>query len=171
MLVLGAIGLFAPKRARERHGRVGEWYFRVLVVTLSTGFVIGLTNEGITLFEIVTPPTLALGIIGYAAVKRRRRWFGPNWPVWHISGQSGSYVGVVTAFGFQVVPRMVDSSVLLTTALWAIPTIVGSLLIARANYLWVYAPVPRIRTHLRKPDAGQSAVRGRARSSQASQRV
>lgn len=127
----------------------------LLLVTLTSGMVIGAQRPGISFFEAATPPTLGFGILGYVAVKRKPHWFGAPWIVWHIVGQGGSYIGVVTAFGFQVVPRLIDPTPLVITALWALPTIVGSTLIARTKRRWAarYEPVDRRRASVETSSA------------------
>src|SRR2546423_3935420 len=95
LLVLGVLALTARKSRTSRHIRVGDVYFWLLVFTLSSGMLIGLQHwPRITVFQIVTPPTLLLGVLGYVMAKRRPR----QWLRWHIVGQGGSYIGVVTAF-------------------------------------------------------------------------
>lgn len=133
LLVLGLLALTARKSRLSRHPNVGEAYFWLLTVTLTTGMIVGLSNPGITLFEIVTPPTWLLGLLGYLMVKRKP----DNWLRWHISGMGGSYIGAVTAASFQVFPRVLPDHLALTTAYWLLPTIVGSILIARTTAKWM----------------------------------
>ena len=132
LLVAGALALSARKQERSGHSRLGEAYFWTLTVTLGTGLLVGVAKPGLTLFEIMTPPTWILGLLGYVVAKRRPRgWLRP-----HIGGQGGSYIGVVTAFSFQLFPRFLPDSLALTTALWVVPTVVGSVLINRAVGRW-----------------------------------
>jgi len=123
LLLLGLFALAGRKSRLGRHPTVGNAYFAALVLTLSTGMVIGGRHAGLTLFEIATPPTFALGLVGWLAGRWRRR----GWLRWHIVGMAGSYIGVVTAFGFQAIPRS------LWPIWWLVPTAVGSALIARAT--------------------------------------
>ncbi len=143
---LGLLALRAPKRTGSAHPRLGEAYFWVLVTALSSGMLVGLQNPGISIFEIATPPTLLLGLLGYVMAKRRpRRWRGRPWLYWHILGQGGSYIGVVTATSFQTVPRVFElappqfqpPAALLTVTLFAVPALVGTYLITRAQRKWV----------------------------------
>lgn len=140
ILVLGALAMRAPKRRHAFHGRVGEIYFWVLVLSLGSALVIGSREPAVSFFEIATPPTLAFAVLGYVAAKRRKRWLGTPWIAWHIAGQGGSYIGVVTASGFQVIPRIVEPTPLIQLAIWVIPTVVGNFLIVRARTRWVPAP-------------------------------
>jgi hypothetical protein len=123
LLTLGAVALLGRKSRRARHPLVGNAYFAALTLTLSTGLVIGLRHPGLTLFELATPPTFALGLMGWWAGRVRRE----GWLRRHIAGMAGSYIGVITAFGFQAMPRS------LWPIWWVLPTVVGSLLIARAT--------------------------------------
>lgn len=129
LLVTGLLVLRAPKRRRGRHGRLGEAYFWLLLVALASGMVVGARDPALSPFEIATPPTFALGLGGYLLAKRRPK----GWLPWHIAGQGGSYIGVVTATLFQFVPRITPESPVIYGLIWALPTIVGSVLIARAT--------------------------------------
>ena len=146
LVVLGLLALTSRKSKHSLHPRVGEVYFWVLVVALGSGMLVGGHNPGISVFEIATPPTLLLGLLGYVMVKRKpRRWLGRSWLYWHIFGQGGSYIGVVTATSFQTVPRLLTLAppilrppdVLLIVALFALPTIVGTILIRRTQKKWI----------------------------------
>lgn len=123
LLLLGLVALAGRKSRRARHPAFGNGYFAALVLTLSTGLLIGSRHPGITLFEVATPPTFALGLVGWLAGRWRRR----GWLRWHIVGMAGSFIGVVTAFGFQAVPRS------LWPLWWILPTVIGSALIARST--------------------------------------
>ena len=137
LLVLGLLALTARKNRTSRHTRVGEVYFWLLIATLSSGMLVGLEHwPRVTVFEIVTPPTLLLGLLGYVMAKRRPK----QWLRWHIFGQGGSYIGVVTAFAFQAFPTFLPPSPVLTTAYWLLPTLIGSVLIARTTAKWVRTP-------------------------------
>lgn len=138
LLVLGFLALTARKSRRSRHPKVGEAYFWVLTVTLSIGFVIGLVKHpgSWTLFQMMTPPTWIMGAIGYGVAKRKPK----HWLLWHINAQGGSYIGVITAFGFQVFPRFLPHTFPFITAYWLLPTAIGSLLIARTIRRWTRRP-------------------------------
>lgn len=138
LLLAGVAASLTPKRRRgSPHRTLGLTYVALLVVVLPTGLAIGLTNPGLTLFEIATPPTLAMGLAGWWAGRARPvRFAGQPWRVWHIAGMGGSLIGVVTATAFQVVPRMLELTAAGTVALWVVPTVVGSVLIVRAQARW-----------------------------------
>jgi hypothetical protein len=145
LVSLGLLALITRKSRHSPHPRIGEAYFWVLVVALGSGLLVGAQNPGISVFEIATPPTLLFGLLGYVMVKRKpRRWLGRPWLYWHIFGQGGSYIGVVTATSFQTVPRLLElappalqpPAPLLVVALFAIPSVTGTLLIRRAQKKW-----------------------------------
>lgn len=142
LLILGALALTARKSHLSRHPRVGNLYFLFLALALSTGMVVGWQShpDRLSIFQVVTPPTFALGTLGWVMAQRRpRRWLGQPWLFWHIVGQSGSYIGVLTATAFQIVHRFVPPSLLLTIALFAIPTALGSVLIGRTLRRWGFS--------------------------------
>ena len=148
LVTLGLLALTARKSRQSPHPTLGEAYFWVLVVALGSGMVVGALTPGISVFEIATPPTLLLGLLGYLMVKRKpRRWLNKPWLHWHIFGQGGSYIGVVTATSFQTVPRALELAPpalrppagLLVVALFAVPSIVGTYLIIRTQRKWARA--------------------------------
>jgi hypothetical protein len=133
LLVVGLLTILAPKRRhRSPHPTIGRVYFVLLAGTLGSGMVVGARDPAISPFEIVTPPTFLLGLVGILAARRRRPWLGRPWLEWHIVGQGGSYIGVVTAALFQVVPRLVEPSPLLSVLLGVVPSVIGTVLIRRA---------------------------------------
>lgn len=135
LLSLGVAATLAPKRRqRSPHRRIGQSYLVLLVGVLTSGMVIGARHPGLSLFEVATPPTLLLGLTGFAAARGPlRRRLGGAWKAWHIAGMGGSLIGVVTATGFQVVPRLAGTHPVTMTLLWVAPTVVGSVLIRRAT--------------------------------------
>lgn len=145
LLLVGALTITARKRPRSRHTLVGEWYFSLLVITLVSGFTIGVIEHPgrYTLFQIVTPPTLAAGVFGYWMAKRRGSFLGQPWLRLHIIGQASSYIGVCTATAFQVFPRFLPDNITLSMLYWSVPTIIGSWLIARTVRRWAPHPLMR----------------------------
>jgi hypothetical protein len=136
LLVIGALNIGLTKRRTGAHGRLGHAYLVLLFIALGSGMAIGARNPGISVFEILTPPTLALGVMGYIAARQRRDWLGQPWVAWHIRGQGGSYIGVVTATLFQTVPRVMPPSTRLAIALGVVPTVIGTVLIFVAIRRW-----------------------------------
>ncbi len=123
LLGLGGVALAGRKSRRARHPLVGTAYFWLLTSVLASAMLLGQRHAGWSLFEIMTPPTFALGLTGYLMARLRPT----GWLRWHISGMAGSYIGVVTAFGFQLVPRA------WFVYWWILPTVVGTALIVRAQ--------------------------------------
>jgi hypothetical protein len=132
LLVTGFLAIRAPKRRDSRHPRLGDAYFALLLMVLSLGLVIGSRDPAISPFEYATVFTFALGLQGWVAVRRKPRWRGRPWLFWHITGMAGSYIGVVTASSFQVVPRIAGDGLGVQLLIWSTPTIVGSVLIGIA---------------------------------------
>lgn len=149
LLLFGAVGLMARKRKHSLHSRLGNVYFWLLTFSLSSGFIDGLFRHPGTfsVFQIVTPPTYALGLLGYLAVKRKpKAWLGKPWLYWHIVGESGSYIGVITATCFQTVPRVIPvfyhtHLLPMIILLFALPTVTGTILINITIPKWVKKPV------------------------------
>jgi hypothetical protein len=137
LLALGAYLMLAPKRgATHRVG--GELYFWLLAGTCVSALVIGARHPGLSVFEVVTPITFGYGLLGYVAGKMRPfRWRDRSWLYWHLLGQGGSYIGVVTAFGLQVAPRILPPSLLLVVLLAIVPAVVGSRLMGRTAKRWL----------------------------------
>jgi hypothetical protein len=131
-LVLGFTALTARKR-RGRHTRVGEAYVWTMLALLATGVGIGARDPALSPFEIAVFPTAVPLLIGYLAVKERKAWLGRPWVAWHIGGMGGSYIGVVTAGLFQIILRAAPPDTAVIVATFALPSIVGSWLIARAT--------------------------------------
>lgn len=133
LLATGVGAALAPKGRHSVHPVVGRVYVALLVVVLVTGMVIGARRPGVSPFEVATPPTLVMGLVGFFAARRPlRRRLGSAWKRWHIAGMGGSLIGVVTASTFQVVPRVAGTSAAVLVLTWVLPTLVGSALIARA---------------------------------------
>lgn len=150
LLGTGIIALILPKRKHSRHGNIGEIYFWLLLISLPTGFLIGVIEHpgSYTAFQYVTPFTLLMGCMGYIAVKTHRGWLGKSWLYWHIQGQGGSFIGVVTATCFQTIPRVspyiyTHYTLFAMILTFALPTIIGTCLINRTMNKWIKKP----RTH------------------------
>ncbi len=152
LVAAGVLALTSRKSRQSLHPNAGETYFWVLIVGLGSGMLVGAQQPALSVFEIATPPTLLLGLLGYVMVKRKpRRWLKRPWLYWHIFGQGGSYIGVVTATSFQTVPRALELAPpqfqppagLLAVALFAVPALVGTYLIARAQRKWVKVSAAR----------------------------
>jgi hypothetical protein len=133
LLVAGFLALRAPKCRASGHGRFGNAYCALLITCLPLGLVIGSMHPGQSAFEIATWPTLAMGIVGWAAMRRRpRRFLGRPWIAAHVGGMGGSYIGVVTASVFQSLGRVRPDTTATAVAIFALPTVIGTPLILRA---------------------------------------
>jgi hypothetical protein len=131
VLLLGLVALTARKR-RGRHTRAGTIYVSIMLPLLVSGVVIGARHPGISPFEAAVIPTGGPLLLGYWAVRRRpRRFLGQPWLTWHISGMGGSFIGVVTAGSFQVVYPLLPDNPVMMTLMFAVPSVVGTVLISR----------------------------------------
>src|SRR5918997_1546908 len=124
LLLVGALAIAARRRRAWNHARLGRIYQVLLVVGLGSGLVVGARDPALSVFEIVTPPTYAMGLLGYLAARRRRPFLGRPWVFWHIQGVGGSYICVVTATLFQILPRLLPGSLVLMLAIGLLPTII-----------------------------------------------
>lgn len=138
-LLLLVVGLFQVLglKHKGRHTVLGEAYHWLLLATCAGGMVIGSGNPGLSPFEAITPATYLMGLVGYLAGKSRQPWFGKPWMLWHIAGQGGSYIGVWTAFAFQIVPSSVLPWPYRLWILMSCPSIIGGVLIARTLKRWL----------------------------------
>ncbi len=121
-LVLGLIAMCATKR-RGLHTIVGNIYHWVYVcLALSACTLAVLDWPRLWWFVPIAVGSYALALTGFLAAKFR--WNG--WLEYHLSGQLGSYIAMITAV-FVVNLGNVWYA-------WALPTIVGSPLIAWLKY-------------------------------------
>lgn len=137
-LALGALVLVADKRWRF-HGRLGSLYHWTMVVVAISALAISVSRGRATVFTYVTPPSYALALLGYTSGKLR--WRG-GWLAWHITGQSGSYVALLTGLAFQTVPRLLPPEVLaahrtlVLCVVFVTPALLAQPLIIRAQQRW-----------------------------------
>jgi len=129
-LILGPVAMIATKRPGV-HTRAGEAYhWTVLVVCVSAALLAILDWGRNWWFLPIAVGSYAFALTGYLAAKRR--WSG--WMRAHIAGQGGSYIAMVTAL------LVVNWAVVTGTPgrraplAWALPTIVGSPIIAWVSY-------------------------------------
>lgn len=73
-------------------------------------------------------------------MRRPRRLLGRHWLTWHIGGMGGSVIGLVTAGLFQTVARGLPETTAVTTLLFAVPAVAGTMLISRTIERRVPAP-------------------------------
>jgi hypothetical protein len=129
-LVLGPIAMAAAKRPGP-HTRIGEAYhWTMLVACLSAGTLAALDWPRIGWFLPIAAGSYAFALLGYLAAKRR--W--PGWLRWHIAGQAGSYIAMVTALLVVNWETLFGSPGVRSPWAWALPTLVGSPIIAWVNF-------------------------------------
>lgn len=125
-LVLGAVALLARKQ-RGRHTRVGEAYHWVMLSVCVTATVIAVLDwQRLWWFVFIATGSYAFALLGYVAAKRR--W--PGWLRAHITGQSGSYIAMVTALLVVNWQRLTGEPGVNSPWAWLLPTVVGSPIIA-----------------------------------------
>jgi uncharacterized membrane protein len=118
-LILGPLAMRATKR-RGAHTNLGETYHWVmLTVSLSAAVLAIIAWHRLWWFLPIAAFSYGNAFVGYVAAKRRRR----RWLQVHIGGMSGSYIALITAL---LVVNVGDA----LPAVWFIPTIVGSPIIA-----------------------------------------
>ncbi len=136
-LVAGGLLLVADKRWRF-HGRLGGLYHWTMVVVTISALVMSAMRGRAVIFTYLTPPSYAAALVGYLSA--RRRWRG--WLRWHITGQSASYIALITGFLIQAAPRVMPADAFAahrTVIVWTLllaPALAAQPLIARAQARW-----------------------------------
>jgi uncharacterized membrane protein len=136
-LLLGAALLSMNKRS-PWHRPLGGVYHWVMFAVAVSAIAVSAVRGRATVFTYLAPPSYAFALLGYASARLRRK----GWLAWHITGQTGSYVALVTATLFQVVPRFWDSNVRMlgmTVVLWVVlltPALIASPFIRRTQRRW-----------------------------------
>lgn len=129
-LILGPIAMRARKR-RGVHTRAGEAYhWVVLAVCLTASLLAFLDWERLWWFLPIALGSYAFALVGYMAAKRR--WQG--WLRGHIAGQGGSYIAMVTAVLVVNWETLTGTRGIHSPWAWALPTVVGSPIIAWVTY-------------------------------------
>jgi len=129
-LALGPIAMLAGKR-RGLHTRTGETYHWVmLAVCVSAGLLALLDWDRLWWFLPIAAGSYAFALLGYLAAKRR--WRG--WLRAHVAGQGGSYIAMVTALLVVNWETLTGGRGIYSPLAWALPTVVGSPIIARVFY-------------------------------------
>jgi len=139
-LVLGPVAMSARK-APGLHTRAGEAYHRVVaVVCASAAGLAALDWERLWWFLLIAAGSYAFALLGYVAAKRR--WRG--WLRAHITGQGGSYIAMVTALLVVNWKSITGAPGISSPWAWALPTMVGSPLIAWVTYQVRLGKRPRL---------------------------
>lgn len=120
-LVVGPLAMLAPKRP-GRHPRLGQFYVVLTAALCLSAVGLAALDPAVWWLGVIGVLTLAAAAGGWWV---RRRRFG-GWVVWHINLMCGSYISFVTAF-------LIVNLGLGSVIAWVTPTVVGSLLIARAT--------------------------------------
>lgn len=135
--------LFAPKR-RGWHPRFGRIFAIAAVVLSLTAFALVGYDPG-RLIGLAVLGVLTLGwvVAGVWIARRKPRMHGSRaaWRIWHLNLMCSSVISFVTAFLVQ----LTDGNLVA----WILPTIVGSVLIARrtARETRSIAPQLRVTSH------------------------
>lgn len=125
-LVLGPVAMFSLK-IRGIHTRAGElYYWTVLGVCLSASLMAVLDWGRLWWFLPIAVGSYAFALVGYLSAKVRWR----NWLEAHVSGQGGSYIAMTTALLVVNWQNVFGSSGVSSPWAWALPTVVGSPIIA-----------------------------------------
>jgi uncharacterized membrane protein len=129
-LILGPIAMRAQKRP-GLHTRAGEAYHWVmLAVCLTASLLAVLDWERLWWFLPIAAGSYAFALLGYVSAKRR--WRG--WLRAHITGQGGSYIAMTTALLVVNWETLTGARGISSPVAWALPTVVGSPIIAWVIY-------------------------------------
>jgi len=129
-LILGPIAMRARKEP-GLHTRAGEAYHWVmLAVCLTASLLAVLDWKRLWWFLPIAAGSYAFALLGYAAAKRR--WHG--WLKAHIAGQGGSYIAMTTALLVVNWETLTGARGISSPLAWALPTVVGSPIIAWVTY-------------------------------------
>ena len=129
-LILGPIAMRASKRP-GLHTRAGEAYhWVVLTVCVTASLLAVLDWKRLWWFLPIAAGSYAFALLGYAAAKRR--WQG--WLRAHIAGQGGSYIAMTTALLVVNWETLTGTRGIYSPVAWALPTVVGSPIIAWVTY-------------------------------------
>ncbi|WFE38511.1 hypothetical protein [Micromonospora sp. WMMD998] len=140
-LLLALPVLLAPKR-RGRHTLLG-WAYAIAALGLSLSALGLFALDPARLWGLAVLGALTLGwLVGGVLIARRRprRLGARGWRIWHLNLMGSTVIAFVTGFAVQ----MTDGNLVA----WLAPTVVGSLLIARATAREVARAPRRIVTPL-----------------------
>ena len=125
-LILGPVAMTARKLP-GLHTKAGEAYHWVMLgVCVSAGTLAFLDWQRIWWFLPIAVGSYAFACLGYVAAKRRwKGWLGA-----HLTGQGGSYIAMCTAVLVVNWETLTGTRGVASPWAWALPTVVGSPLIA-----------------------------------------
>jgi hypothetical protein len=137
---------FAALRARKfsgPHTRLGEIYHWLMLITCVSALAVSFLRGRANVFTYLAPPSYALALLGYLTAKYRPA----NWLRWHISGQAGSFIALITAVLFQIVPRFWHTDIQflgMSMTFWTtliVPSLIGGYFIRQTQKRWAGAKV------------------------------
>lgn len=136
-LLLAGPVLLAPKR-RGRHTALGRVYLVALAAMTVTAVALAAADPArLAALAVIAVLTLAAALAGVWLVRSRPRLPGRGWLGWHLTLMCGSVISFVTAFAVVTTGGAWWS--------WALPSLVGSPLIARRTArLTSRRPVPSV---------------------------
>jgi len=125
-LILGPVAMTARKLP-GLHTKAGEAYHWVMVgVCVSAGMLAILDWPRLWWFLPIAVGSYGFALLGYVAAKRR--WNG--WLRAHLTGQGGSYIAMSTAVLVVNWETLTGTRGVASPWAWALPTVVGSPIIA-----------------------------------------
>jgi hypothetical protein len=128
-LILGPIAMLSRK-VPGLHTRAGEAYHWIMLgVCLSAAVLAVLDWQRIWWFLPIAAGSYAFALLGYISAKRR--WKG--WLRAHLTGQGGSYIAMFTAILVVNWSSLTGTPGIASPLAWALPTLIGSPLIAWVN--------------------------------------
>ncbi len=129
-LALGIVAMRARKQ-RGTHTWVGETYHWLVLIVCGLAVVVVLDDwDRFWWFLPIAIGSYAFALLGYVAAKMR--WKG--WLEWHVTGQGGSYIAMVTAFivnNWHIVKAI--GIPLSAGWAWALPSLIGTPIIWWVN--------------------------------------
>lgn len=121
-LVLGLVAMSAKKR-RGRHSSACKVYHWAVLLTCVLASVLSFLDwTRLWWFLPIAAGSYTFAFVGYLAAKVRRK----NWLLWHVNGQGGSYIAMVTALLAVNWETISGTSGVRSPLAWTLPTLVGS---------------------------------------------
>jgi hypothetical protein len=125
-IFLGPVAMLSRK-APGFHPRMGELYHAAVLGVCLTAAALAILDWGrLWAFLPVASGSYAFALVGYVAAKRRFH----GWLRVHVIGQGGSYIAMVTALLVVNWQALFDVPGRTSFWAWAIPTLVGTPIIA-----------------------------------------
>lgn len=139
-LILGPVAMSARKTS-GLHTRAGEAYHWVVAVVCASAAGLAALDWGrLWWFLLIAAGSYAFALVGYVTAKRRRG----GWLRAHVAGQGGSYIAMVTALLVVNWEAATGVPGISSPWAWALPTVVGSPLIAWVTYQVRLGKRPRL---------------------------